>query len=307
MGLVGLPDGHHKHARIREAWARFAYVIPLLLAIATICGCSRLSPDPQILDFAKQYVEAVRTRDFPTIERSISLALKNDKLRPAFEKISGMFPPGQPKSIDVVTWRWNAGPINDPAKRIDRYDLRLKYDYPDRPILIDFVATRQAGQIQVIGFHVVPLDKQALERNAFTLRDKPISSLGFLLYAVVLPLFMLCTAIICIRTPMVRWRWKWLWLIFIMLGFGKATLNWTTGDLVPGGVLSNTPAGSVTTSPVLSVTLFGSEYFSNPLGPILISSSLPLGALLFLLVHQRWVRARREEASGALQAPSDQV
>ena len=33
MGLVGLPDGHHKHARIREAWARFAYVIPLLLAI----------------------------------------------------------------------------------------------------------------------------------------------------------------------------------------------------------------------------------------------------------------------------------
>jgi hypothetical protein len=261
----------------------------VILLAAAIAGCGLSSPDPQILEFAKQYFEAIRTRDFETIERTIDPPLKNERLRPTIEKMSRMFPAGQPKAIDVITWRWKGEPLIDPKRRIDRYELRLKYDYPERSLLADFVTDKKGGQIQVKGFHVRELDKQALEQNAFTLRNKPVRSLLFLAYAVAVPAFILVTLILCIRSP-IRWRWKWLWLIFISLGVGKVTLNWANGALLLGGVARNLSPGA-TTSFLLNVTLLGSEYIAIPLGPILIGTSLPLGAIVFLLVRRRWRNA----------------
>ena len=68
-------------------------------------------------------------------------------------------------------------------------------------------------------------------------------------------------------------RLKFLWFLFIIVGVGKLTMNWTTGQL--------------TTHP-LAFQLLGASYFRPGLyGPWLFSASWPLGAVIFYFRRKR--------------------
>lgn len=59
----------------------------------------------------------------------------------------------------------------------------------------------------------------------------------------------------------------WAWIIFILLGIGKISINWATGEwtIVP-----------------LSIQLFSVPAFAAFNGPWIIAASLPLGAIMFI-------------------------
>jgi asparagine N-glycosylation enzyme membrane subunit Stt3 len=67
-------------------------------------------------------------------------------------------------------------------------------------------------------------------------------------------------------------RRKWLWILFILFGFGKLSINWTTGQW---GVM------------VLAAQLFSASAAAAYFGPWIVSVSLPVGAVLFLIKRRR--------------------
>jgi hypothetical protein len=98
-----------------------------------------------------------------------------------------------------------------------------------------------------------------------------------LAYGVAVALFTLVVLIVAAKTKMRRR--KWLWILFILFGVGKFSVNWTTGQW---GIA------------LLVVQLFSVSSQAEFFGPWIISVSLPIGAILFLLRRNR-LRALDEE------------
>jgi hypothetical protein len=91
-------------------------------------------------------------------------------------------------------------------------------------------------------------------------------------FAILIPIFTLYVLVLCIRTKMEKR--KWLWIIFIIIGIGKFTVNWTTAQwqFAP-----------------LSFQFFGASAFAPMYSAWLISISLPLGAIVFLIRRRKLV------------------
>jgi hypothetical protein len=87
------------------------------------------------------------------------------------------------------------------------------------------------------------------------------------------PVFIVVSTIVCIRTPIPRR--KWLWIIFILVGFGQFELNWTTGDA----------------RLKLGIQLLGAAAtWLGPYAPMILSVSLPVGAAVFWMRRKKWLR-----------------
>ena len=98
-----------------------------------------------------------------------------------------------------------------------------------------------------------------------------------LTYAVCVALFTLVVLVVAAKTKMKRR--KWLWILFIIFGIGKFSVNWTTGQW---GVQ------------FFALQLFSASSYSDLYGPWIISASLPIGAVIFLL-RRNSIRIRDEE------------
>lgn len=83
--------------------------------------------------------------------------------------------------------------------------------------------------------------------------------------AICFPLLTLVSLVMCVRTKF-KGR-KWPWVLFILFGFGKLTIDWTTG------AWSFQP---------ISVQLFSAGMYSPGFGPWMLEIAFPLGALCFL-------------------------
>src|ERR1051326_626331 len=116
-----------------------------------------------------------------------------------------------------------------------------------------------------------PIPRAALEANEFRLARKPIGGYVFLLAMGSVVTVSVYAAVVC---ALVRGlRRKWLWMIFILVGFGKLTMNWTTG------ALSFMP---------LAVQLLSASGFQEGFwAPWALSIPRPAGALTFLALKKR--------------------
>ena len=79
---------------------------------------------------------------------------------------------------------------------------------------------------------------------------------------------------------------KWLWIIFMLIGIGKYSFNWT------GGQMSFTP---------LAIQLFSAAAFKGGLyAPWVISVSVPIGALSFILKKHKIKKSESVDISKTL-------
>ncbi len=132
---------------------------------------------------------------------------------------------------------------------------------------------RRGPTSRITGFHWERLAAPLAELNAFTLHGRSLAHYAYLILAVLSVLACVGGAIFAgIR------RLGVLWVMFCLVGVGKATINWTSGQQ------SFNP---------FTIQLVGAGYFRPGLvGPWLVSWSLPLGSILVLFKS----RARRTPA-----------
>jgi len=251
---------------------RLLVFITLLSILILLAGCNpntylsnmmeRMAPDDDEA-FAKQYFSALRARDFDTAKRILDPQFVKPGLEANLTKVAKFLDQGDPLSVELI----GCNVFFTPEKR--RSSLTYQYHFTNSWLLAAITIDTAGNNKRVFAVNVYPLPKSLGELNAFTIKGKGIQHYIMLLLAIAIPIFILVVLIDCIRTKM--WKRKWLWVIFILFGFGKLSLNWTTGQFF-FNLLS------------IQIQLFGAGCIKQGIyAPWFISISVPLGAIIFLI------------------------
>jgi hypothetical protein len=244
------------------------------LGFALICAAAAASAQQQAPSdrLVHRFVELVRRGDFetartlfdadalPRIENKALILLHH-----ALERIE------DPEIRFVHLEAAGAGDAT--GRETWAYQLR---DDMSSILLIVKVRTRDSKPgIAHIEWQPAPLDLR--ERFPFVLAGVPFPLRLVLVAAIAVPLLTLHALVLCWRRRPRAWG---LWTLFIPLGLGKLSVLWLPNPFHPSYV-HLTP---------LSIQLFGVGLEKNPsYDPWMLSVSLPLGALLFLL-SRHWMR-----------------
>ncbi len=256
------------------------FVLPVgLLFLTMFSGCTPADPASLIKKFtppedeaiATNYIALLRRNEFEQIEKDLDPSLKSVLTQDTLMKMAEAIPTQNPISVKVI----GAQQVRDPGTY--QINLTFEYQFPSKWLLINVATQKKDGVSTIIGFNVYPLSDSLENLNKFTLAGKTFLQYATLALAFLIPLFTLYALVLCIRTKMIKR--KWLWIIFILIGIGKLTVNWTTGqwNFAP-----------------LSFQLFGAGSFAPPYGAWLISISLPLGAIMFLFRRMNLVASVKQ-------------
>lgn len=220
--------------------------------------------DPEDRSRAVRYIDSVRMREFGVIERDLDPTIRAAATPQVMEQMAALFPPGSPATIRQV------GAFTHTFNDARLVNLTFEYGYGDRWLMVNVVTKSTGGTRTITGFNVVPRDKSLEEENRFTLEGKEAKHFAILAAAFAIPLFILTSMVLCLRTP-IRKR-KWAWLLFIVFGIGVVGINWSSGE--------------VHFLPVF-ILLLGASATQAPYGPWIINAAMPLGAVIFLLNRRR--------------------
>lgn len=251
-------------------------VLPFFLFLSfLLAGCDQAAFIDKLATqeeqaFARQQVERLRTRQFEAIEAALDERLRNPALRGTLEKMAAMVPAGEPRSVRIV------GAQKHYRDGVTTLGATIEYEFPSGWLLAQVLVAERDGKRTVTGFNVYPRTQSLAEEHRFGLSGKSAVHYGFLAAAFAAVGVMLYALVACVRTKALRR--KWLWILFILLGVGKFAVNWTTGEVSVQAV---------------AIQLFTAGAMA-PLGaPMIVSFSIPLGAIVFLLY------ARRRRPDGA--------
>lgn len=227
------------------------------------------------VEFSKQYLTLFQSSDYEAIEKEMNPALKNEQLRTQLEQIATFFPKEKPTSIKIV------GSRTLKANKFWQANLTFQYEFLNKWLLVSIVLHKENNVLLVNGINVLPLSDSLENINQFTFQNKAIGSYLIFVLAILIPIFSIFVLVLCIKTPIPKR--KWLWIIFILIGFCRITVNWTTGDI---------------NIHLLSIQLLGAGFWRASIyAPVIISISIPLGALIFMIKRKKWLTSKIESQS----------
>ena len=257
----------------RPARGRAAVRWGFVLILALSAGCARLplfkekAPAADV-EFAKQYLALFATRSYPAMEMGMDPAVKDPQIRQKLMQMASLFPPGEPTSVTLI------GSTTSRSGNMSTSNLSFQYEYPGRWLLADVVVERKGQAPIVRGVHVQPL-RDSLDRiNKVRLGGQGPAHYVVAAVAVLVLVFVFWTFVLAIRSPAPGMKWGW--VAFVLVGVARFGFNWTTGTL------SIVP---------LTIQLFGSTFSRpTPFDPLIISTSIPVGAIVYLIQRRDWRR-----------------
>jgi hypothetical protein len=223
------------------------------------------------LETAKQKISVVLSADYKTLNSAIANIQQNPLTVQTINQVRQTIPQGKPLVTQLVGYKYSYYKTQEKTTRHDYYTFQ--YHYPDRWFLVQIgLLTENEQRPLISAFYVQPIPGDLKEIHKFTFDGKPVSHYLMLLAAVVIPVFIIISLVICYKTPIPKR--KWLWYLFIGVGLFGVQLEWTTGQwaIEP-----------------LAFYIFGSGFFRASLyAPVIISVTIPVGAILFHLKRKKW-------------------
>ncbi len=235
-----------------------------------ILGCDRSARmekrNPEDVALAKSYFELLRGGHADQVEDLIDSSVRDSLPDSVFEDLVATIPQEAPSSVEVafVDSRCQRGSCEEA--------IILEYKYRAERVLFNLALLKERGHISIMGIHLTHIPDSFVEENKFTLLKKGPSQYLILTMGIAVAVFSLYSLVRCILAR-IGWR-KWVWAAFILVGLTKLTVNWTTGEL-----RFDFPA----------VVLLWVDAIPVKYGPWMISASLPLGAILFLVFYRKIV------------------
>jgi hypothetical protein len=241
-----------------------------LMLILGLAGCGwvediQVGPKDQ-RDAAEKFIALFSARDLAGIEKQFDPRVDINTADPVIRNMVARFPRAKPTHVQVYQW----------GKSVQTsgtfYGMDIFYRYPDGSGMIaDVVLSPAAKGYRVYGIHLQPMSRGTLEANDFSLKGKTNLHYALLVAIVAVIALTIWALVACIRARGVRY--KWLWIIFILIGFGKLTVDWTTGAMA--------------FTPMAFQLLSASGMRSGFWGPWVIGISVPIGAIVFLASRRR--------------------
>lgn len=243
----------------------------MLLAL-TLFGCDsqklmNMFVPKEGTDAGRAFMEDIRTGNFGPIQSSMDPAYRAQLNAGVLRQVQALFG-GQPvKSVKIIG--------SNLLKTTDftRYAITYEYELTKQWLVAEIVLQVMPGRLQIEGVHAQQMFVSIEQLNAFTLSGKTTMSLLILVLAILIPIFVVGTAVVCWRTP-IR-RYKWLWRVFVLLGITGLALNWTTGQWQ---------------FMLVHVDLLGASFNKALYGPVILQIGFPLGAVVFWIVRKHWFR-----------------
>lgn len=249
------------------------FVLMLILSCLLSSGCNsndflrnslnKMAPDDDEA-FAKECLTALRNGDFQTVIKHSDPQIVKPGIEYDLTRISNLLAHGDPLALELV----GCNVFSTSEKR--RTNLTYQYQFADAWVLAAVTIDSIGDSKKVIGVNVNPIPRSLGDLNAFTLSGKSIKHYMLMTIAVIVPIFIIFTIVVCVRTKM---RKKWLWVLFILIGVAGLKLNWTTGQI---GLQP------------ISFHLLGSGISKMGLyAPWILTISFPLGAVMFLIKRNK--------------------
>ena len=223
--------------------------------------------------FARDYLQKLHERSFEHVKAYLDPALAAQVPDQKLEEVAQHFPGGKVISTELVGSQTNV------VNSIWHGNFSFEYRFEGGWAVANVVLKRTGEQLSVLGFNVYRTDASQREINKFALQGKSAWHYTILALAVTVPVFIIATFIVCLRTPIPRR--KWLWVLFILGGIGSISMNWTTG---------------ASEFQLLQYLLLGGAAMAaSEHAPWVISAGFPLGAVIF------WLKRRKFIVSGVVQ------
>jgi hypothetical protein len=242
-------------------------VLAVCLPLLAACSLNGVSPQ-QDADLRGVY-EKMRANDIAGIEAQFTPQYKQATLHQGLVFMQGMIPPDAPK-VQRLKGVSQSGP--DGATD---YGAQYEYDYKFTAVLVQIEMRRdKAGHktINTVQLRQAPVGIS----HAFdlTLAGKKYYQYVFLVLMLMAPAFGVWGLYALWRAPDIKW--KFFWALAMLLGFMDLTMDWRTGDVL------------LTLPQIHPLWVFARKF--GPLSPWMLSTSLPLAAIAFLLGYRRLER-----------------
>jgi len=242
-----------------------------LLIVGLTAGCARpglfnREAPSEDVEFAKAYLALFPRRALPALEMGMDPAIRVPGMRAKIAQMAAVFPAGEPTSVRLV------GSSSTSSGNDTISNLTFQYQYPNRWVVADVIVARHNHAAVIKGVQVQPL-REPLERvNRFTFAGKGPAHAVAMAAAVLVFAFVLWTFVLAVRSPAPGL--KWVWVAVVLLGVVRFTFNWTTGAL---------------TIVPMSVQILGATFSKpSPFDPLIISTSIPVGAIVYLFQRRDW-------------------
>jgi hypothetical protein len=234
------------------------------------------SPEEQAV--AKGYFDLLRQQQYEAIEKGMDPSISGPSVHRTLVAMAASIPAGNPTSVKLV------GAQRFKSADYSTVNLSFEYQFPAKWLLTNVALKKRGNSTTIVGFHVYQRSASLQEQNKFTLGDKAPFQYLILASVIAVPLFILYTLVVCIKTKL-RGQ-KWPWILFIIFGVGKVAVNWTTGQRSFG---------------LTSIQLFGASGASQLYGPWIFAVSFPIGAVIFLFWKERLRAAVSRSSPDALE------
>jgi hypothetical protein len=254
------------------------WLLLFLLGFLTACNPSALLEklaDAEKQKIAHEYIKRLKIGDLEALAAELTPELRTDQTLANLKSMRAILPAGEPTATHLIAYNSQHFPEES------NYLVGYQFGIDGKWFVVNAGWREKTGEPRLITtLRVWALEQSLQETNAFTFKRATAMHYLFFAAAVAVPLFILLTLIVCIRTPIPKR--KWLWIIFVLLGFVQFSLNWTTG------------AWSIQP---LAFQLFGASAMAASMyAPWIIGFSLPVGAVVFWVKRQRWLAAARSAA-----------
>lgn len=225
-------------------------------------------------DFSKEYISLIQNGKIEEAMTYLPPKLRNEDTGKFLNEVVAVFPSKPFERAELVRLKKNSGLTGTATK------LVLEYVYPTKPIIVIIHLFQTDDEKVIVNWlEVNQLRLPAKDMYAFTFQDKSFIHILFLIWIVLVPLFIIFTVVVALRTPIKKK--KWLWILFILIGIFGIHFNWATTEII------------IRPS---NFKLLGSAFTRySTTGAWLLKVSLPIGAILFWVKRKKFLQAAAME------------
>jgi hypothetical protein len=240
----------------------------LVLCLPLLAACAKGITPQQDAELRAVY-EKMRVNDLGGIESQFAPERRQPTLHQGLQFMQGMIPPDKP-AVHLLK-----GLVLDEKGGAIEYGGLYEYDYASTAVLAQ-IDMRQdnAGHKAITAVHLQQAPAGISHAFDFNLSGKKYYQYIFLFLMALSPAFGVwgLAALYFARDL----KWRFFWILAMLLGFMDLKMDWRTGDIV------------LNVAYVHPFWIFASKF--GPLSPWMLSTSLPVASIAFLLGYRRLER-----------------
>ena len=252
-------------------------LVAFAISLLGLIGCDLyeggvdMTPKSEV-DFAKKYLTHFRERDFQNVDKHFNPDTRPRNWPEIYAQMTRLVPQEDPIRIDLV----GLNVTYENGVPIGWTTLNFQYQFSNLWLVYEITLERKQGTFRVHGVHFT-LNHDSLENiNKFSFIGKGPTHALFLVAAIASFVVSWVALVLCLRTRIDRR--KWLWCLFVFVGCAEFSLDWTTGEIFHQLLhVKIAPLGSLYTK--------ASQY-----APVVISTVIPIGAIIFLIKRREFLR-----------------